>query len=202
MKDDPIKPEIEMLSEPFLTEDGFVNPACMNELGAAISAMGKTHERLSDDVEWSERSKRWTFAHDIVGAFAMWACRQSPYAVPDGLESVCKYLHACLLKSVSWDAAGMTELSLCDINKLLYEILYEQGVEAFDSWNRCKKGETPEIAFSSRFDGPSDPDRDFIDLDALLHNVCLTIRDERRKNKAFDDKFDRENSSLSSKERL
>lgn len=187
MSDEP-----EMLSQPLLTEEGALNPACMNELSAAIAGMGKTHERLADDSEWSEQ--QWVFPKDITGAFAMWACRQSPYGVPDGLESVCKYLHACLLKSVPWDVNEMAKLSLCEINKLLYEILYEQGVEAFNAWNRCRVGDTPEMAFSSRFDGPSDPDRDFIDLDALLHNVSLTIRDERRKDKAFDEKFERENT--------
>lgn len=182
---------IEMLSQPLLTEEGALNPACMNELSAAMSAMGKTHERLASDAEWSTQEKQWTFANDIVGAFAMWACRQSPYGVPDGLESVCKYLNACLLKSIPWDVNGLKELSLCDVNKILYEILHDQGVSEFDAWNRFKKGDTPEINFVSAFGGPSDPNRDFIDLDALLHNVCLTIRDERRKNKAFDEAFEK-----------
>jgi len=84
----------------------------------------------------------------------------------------------------------MCEASLCDISRQLYAILYEQGVAEFDAWNRCKVGETPEIQFSCRYDNRQDPDRDFIDLDALLHNVCLTIRDERRKNKAFDQQFE------------
>lgn len=190
MSDNP--EEIEMLSQPFLTEDGAINPACMNELSAAIGAMGRTHERLRDDPEWAEQC--WTFPKDITGAFAMWACRQSPYGAPDGLEEVCKYLHACLVRSVPWDANQMAKLSLSDINKLLYEILYEQGVEKFDAWNRCKVGETPEMAFTSRFYGKPDPDHDFIDLDALLHNVCLTIRAERRADKAFNEKFDKENT--------
>lgn len=182
--------EIEMLSQPLLTEDGAINPACLNELSATISGIGKTWQRLSDDPEWNE--KRWTFQKEIVGTFAMWACRQSPYGVPDGLENVCKYLNICLARDVNWEAHGMAEISLCEINRMLHEILYEQGVSEFDAWNRCKKGETPEIQFSSAMDGPTDPDRDFIDLDALLHNVCLTIRNERRKDDAFDAKFEAE----------
>jgi hypothetical protein len=188
--------EPEMLSQPLTTEDGALNPACMNELEAAIAGMGKTHERLASDDEWSATKDRWTFRSDIVGAFAMWACRQSPYGVPDGLENVCKYLNAALKTAFKWDTAGMQEISLCDINKALHEILMDQGVAEFDAWNRCKKGETPEINFVSAYDGPTDPDLDFIDLDALLHNVCMTIRDERRKNKAFDDDFEARHASV------
>lgn len=185
---------MEILSQPLLTEEGFLNQACMNELSAAISGMGKTHQRLRGDSEWDESKGHWTTIDDIVGTFAMWACRQSPYGVPDGLENVCKYLHAALKSCAPWEEmAGMAQCSLCDINKWLYEILYEQGVKEFDAWNRCKVGETPEIHFTCAMDGRGDPDRQFIDLDALLHNVCITIRDERRRDRAFDERFDREN---------
>lgn len=187
----------EMLSQPLLTEEGFLNPACMNELSAAISSMGKTHIRLSSDPEWKVKKDKWTFKSEIVGAFAMWACRQSPYGVPDGLENVCKYLSASLESCALWsDNVGMAECSLCEINSWLYEILYNQGVEEFDAWNRCKVGDTPDIQFSSRYDGERNPDYDFIDLDALLHNVCVSIRDERRKNRAFDEKFEAEHGPL------
>ncbi len=187
-------PEIEMLSQPLLTEDGFVNPACMNELESAIGSMGKTFERLAGDDEWSKSEKQWTFASDIVGAFSMWACRQSPYGVPDGLENVCKYLNAAIKTAVKWDVNGMAELSLCEINRILHEILYEQGVKEFDAWNERKNGREG-IGFTSVYDQPS-PDDDFIDLDALLHNVCITIRNERRTNAAFDAKFDAENPTI------
>lgn len=182
---------MKILSQPLMTEDGFLNPACLNELNGAISAMGKTHERLKGDPEWDDAKDRWTSIHDIVGAFAMWACRQSPYGVPDGLENVCKYLNAALKSCAPWDEmAGMAQCSLCDINRWLHEILYEQGVREFDAWNRCKVGDTPEMQFTCAMDGRRDPDRDFIDLDALLHNVCITIRNERREHRAFDEAFD------------
>jgi hypothetical protein len=187
--------KIEMLSQPLMTEEGSLNPACLNELDATIAGMGKTHDRLRGDLEWDSAKDRWTFPHDIVGAFAMWACRQSPYGVPDGLEKVCKYLHAALKTATKWDTSGMAECSLCDINKWLDEILYEQGVKEFDAWNKRKNGRDG-TGFCSATHSPS-PDDDFIDLDALLHNVCLTIRDERRKNRAFDEAFDREHKKKS-----
>jgi hypothetical protein len=182
MNDEPI-----MLSQPLMTEDGFVNPACMNELEAELTGLGKTYERLKDDPEWSKKKDQWTFKHQIVGCLAMWACRQSPYGVPEGLESVCKYLNASL-NSYGFDKAEMIELSLCDISRMLYEVLYEQGIKPFDAWNVSKIAGPP-IHFSCRFSA-KDPDRDFIDLDALLHNVCISIRNERRTNNEFDRKFD------------
>lgn len=191
----PNPDDIPMLSQPLTTEEGFINPACMNELEATIKGIEPPHVRLAEDPEWSR--KAWTFKKEIVGAFAMWACRQSPYGVPDGLENVCKYLNAALQSCAPWNGEGMAEVSLCEVNKWLYEILYEQGVEQFDAWNRCKVGPTPDIQFSCRYSNTPDPDRDFIDLDALLRNVCTSIRDERRKDKAFNEKIRSELPGLS-----
>lgn len=186
----------EMLSQPLLTEEGFLNPTCMNELSSVIGSMPETFQRLANDDEWSIRKSKWVFRHDITGAFAMWACRQSPYGVPEGLENVCKYLDASLKTAIPWNYNGMAELSLCDINKILHEILMDQGVEQFDAWNRCRVGPTPDIQFCSVFDGEKDPDASFIDLHALIHNVCLTIRGERRENEAFNARFEVEHGEL------
>lgn len=179
-----------ILTQPLLTEDGFINPACMSELEQAIKNLPKTYDRLASDPEWTV--KRWIFRHDITGAFAKWAIRQSPYGCPDNLEAVVKFLDSSLRTAVKWELPprddGMAQLSLCDINRILHEILYEKGVSYFDAWNVSKTGKHATYAF----DGPRDPDTDFIDLDALLHNVCLDIRQERRANDQFDAKFERE----------
>ena len=104
---------------------------------------------------------------------------------------VIKYLDACLEKEIKWEMVGMAELSLCDISKLLYNILYEQGFSAFDNWNKSKKGNA-EVQFVSRYSGQPDPDYGFIDLDALLRNVCLDIRMERRGSDKFNEEFEKE----------
>lgn len=182
-----------IISQPLMTDEGFVNPACLNELDAAIKNIPPTYIRLQDDSEWGNSKNMWTFKHDIVGAFAMWACRQSPYGVPDGLENVCKYLNAALQSCGNgWKNEGMQECSLNNINKWLHEILMDQGVVEFNAWNERKSGKIPDIQFVTRIDKKRNPDYDFIDVHALLHNVCLTIRDERRISKAFNDKFNAE----------
>lgn len=147
----------------------------------AIKNMPRTHERLKDNEEWNRKS--WLFRSDITSEFAKWSVKLSPYPFPENLEKIVGYLDRCLIKEVGWKTAGMAELSLNDINKLLYAILWD--LEPFMAWNRCKVGETPEITFTCRYNGTRDPDHDFIDLDALLHNVCIGLRDERRKNDAF-----------------
>jgi hypothetical protein len=181
--------EMDFISQPLTTEDGFLNPACMAELNTAIRNVPKTHDRLSGDPEWT--AKRWTTVGDIVGGFAKYACRQSPYGCPDNLEAVVKYLRAALLRSAKWTTGGMEQLSLCEISRMLHWILYDQGVSYFDAWNRAKVGETPDVLMSTGLEH-LDPDRDFIDLDALLHNVCLDIRLERRASDAFNKQFEEE----------
>jgi len=183
------RPEIDMLSQPLLTEEGFVNPACMNELETVIKNIPKTHERKDDDEEWTK--KRYTNKKEITSGLAKNAVSQSPYACPYGLEGVVKYLDECLTKSVEWDQWGFTCLSLIDISKLLYDILYDQGFILFDNWNKPKRGDEA-IVFFSRDSVPRDADYDFIDLDALLHNVCIDIRNERREFDRFNKKFDEE----------
>jgi len=189
--------DIEMLSQPLLTEEGFVNEACMNELNCWISNVPKIHDRENKDIEWN--TKRWTFKKDITRGLAKWAISQSPYSCPDNLEDVIKYLDACLEREVDWDICGMAELSLCDISKLLYDILYEQGITYFNNWNKSKKGDV-EIQFTSRYSSEKDPDYDFIDLDALLGNVCLDIRMERRASDKFDKEFEEKYGDMNKKE--
>ena len=182
--------DIEMLSQPLLTDEGFLNEACINELKGAMKDIPKLHNRRRDTKEWN--TKRWTFKDEITGALAKYAISQSPYACPDNLEEVIKYLDACLENEIVWEAGtGWAELSLCDISKLLYDILYEQGFTYFDNWNKSKKGNV-EIQFASRYSDKPDPDYDFIDLDALLNNVCLEIMKERRESDRNHEEFEKE----------
>ena len=168
-----------MLENPLLTEDGFLNEACWNELCSAIKNCPKLHDRCDNDIEWTK--KRITAVREITGGLAYWAVRQigcCPPAdegpiVPPNLEKVIGYLHTCIRPK--FDKFGWAQLSLCDISKMIYGILYEQGISCFDEWN------TKEVMGDY-----------WLDLDALITNVCITIRDERRKNDEFDKKFDEE----------
>lgn len=163
----------EIIDEPLLTDDGFINPVCMAQLDAAITAMPPTHERLAGEPEWS--TPRWTFLREITGHLAHWAIRQigcnqshdkTPF--PPKLENVIGYLDACIRSR--FDQEEMARLSLCEINRLLHDILYEEKIVL--SWNDVNV-----------LPG-------WLDLDALFHNVCISIRNERRAFDAFDKEFE------------
>lgn len=181
-----------IIEQPLTTGEGYINPACIKELEQEITNMPKTYERCNNDPEWNRQ--RWIFVKDVTSYFAKWAISQSPYPYPENLENVVRYLHACLIRQA--DKVQMMRLSLCQINKMLYEILYEQGIKDFDKWNQSKNP-GPNITFTSIYDNKPNPDDDFIDLDALLHNVCISLRDEFRKNDAFDKKFEEKYGKLS-----
>ena len=165
--------DIHMLTQPLLTEEGFVNEACINELESHIQNMPPDWERLADDPEWSTKIYlRW---RDITGYLANWAIRNisdnDPTPYPPKLESVIGYLNACIRPK--FDKLGYAHFTLCEINKMLHEILMPE--QMFLDWNDSKiiKG--------------------WLDLDALIRNVCLSIRDEKRESDRFHAKFEKEN---------
>ena len=162
---------VQFIEAPMMTEDGLLNPVFEAELAAAINAIPKTYERLSEDPEWN--TPRLTYYREITGYFANWAVRQIDHPdntpFPPGLEKMVGYLTACIRPRFS-EGHGWGELSLCDINRMLHEILWPEAI--FQSWN--DKEVLP----------------GWLDLDALLRNVCISIRDERRHFDAFNAKFE------------
>lgn len=171
--------EIEMLTQPLTTEDGFLNEACMNELAAAINNMPESFERLAGDPEWSISG--WTSVGEITGHLAHWAVRQS-VGLPPNLNLVIGFTHAAVCRDtrfISWGNIGKyAELSLCEVNSLLWNIL--RDLKAFSEWNDIVVMEPLGLQW--------------IDLSALLHNVCISIRNERRHSAAFDAKLEKEQS--------
>lgn len=164
---------IEMLSQPLTTEEGYLNEACLRELEAAIKGIPESHTRLADNAEWA--TPWWVMDTEIVGQLAHWAIRQFR-GVPPNLKEVLGYTLVCLRDGPFKDADDSDDvrcvsLSLCQINKFLWDVL--DGLPQFVDWNSKDK-------YGDRF----------IDLSALLHNVCVGIRDERRHHLAFDQKFE------------
>ena len=132
------------------------------------------HIRLANDPEWN--TKRITHWREITGGLAYWAVRQineDDTAFPPGLESMVGLLTAIILPG--FDKFGWAYLSLCDISKMLHDAFWEEPI--FASWNDEKvlKG--------------------WLGLDALLRNVCLLIRQDRRAFDEFNRKFDEEHGT-------
>ena len=171
--------EVEMLTQPLVTEGGFLYEACMNELAAAINNMPESFDRLADNPEWSIPA--WVGAGEITGHLARWSICQA-VGVPPGLTDVLGFTHAAVSRDsrfTSWGDIGMyAELSLCDVNRLLWDILGELSL--FCDWNDSAVMDARSLMW--------------IDLSALLHNVCISLRNERRHEAAFNAKCEREDN--------
>ncbi len=114
----------------------------------------------------------WVFAHDITGAVALWAVHQSPYPVPDNLETVLRTLHASC--NEGFDTAGMRKFdSFEELEAYISKAL--RAIPEYLAWNERKNGNQAPVHFTSRYDGPGDPDDDFIDLGALERNATMHI---------------------------
>src|SRR5208337_3646257 len=152
------------------------SPVFEAELFAAINgAWDDATRRCEEDPEWN--TPRWTHWREVVGYFTHWAVRQiechdkTPF--PPGLEKMVGYLSACIRPR--FDKQTMALLSLIDIERMLIEVLWP--METFQSWNKA------EVL-------PG-----WLDLHALLRNVCCSIRNERREFDRFNLRFDTENAS-------
>lgn len=175
-----LPPNTIMLSQPFFADDGSVNPAAENELEAVLRRIPRPYDRFNNDPEWIV--ERHTQFREITGALAYWAIRQNACdeerkyipACPPNLETVIQYLTACVRKR--FDESGFSKLSLCSISRMLYDILWD--MKEFKQWGE------QEIMGTG------------ISLDALLLNVCIMIRDERRANDKFNAEFEKKYGKL------
>jgi len=174
--------KIQMLNQPLTTEEGYLNEACINELTCAINNIPETHKRLAGNPEWSTP---WiTTDVEILGSLARCAV-EIWHGAPPNLVEVLGFVQECLKSGPfknkhEWTAGGrgfrMAELSLCAINKILWELLGE--LPQFMAWN------------------DSEIHKDWVDVHALLHNTCVEIRNARRHSLAFNRKFEAEHGTL------
>ena len=166
-----VKDDIEMLTQPLMTEEGFLNEACMNELAAVIENMPPSYIRLANKPEWT--TPIFISYREIVGYFANWAVRNiqgDDPTFPPGLEKMVGLLTA-IIRPKFTIAREWANLTLCEINKMLHDALWEEPI--FNSWNDSKV-----VA-------------GWLDLHALLHQVCISIRNEKRESDRFSEEFDR-----------
>jgi len=91
----------------------------------------------------------------------MWSVRQLEFShVPPNLTEVVEYLSESLRNDTIFDDAGWANLTLNDIEKKLRDIL--MAYRPFLQWNNIEA-----LA-------------DWLDLDALIRNVLVSLRDENR----------------------
>jgi hypothetical protein len=105
----------------------------------------------------------------LLGALAKWSVNQSPYYVPDNLETVLRKVSDLLPTSMFNDEIGIYKIMKKSVFNVWFLSILMQVPELV-RWNRPKNGTDPEFVFCSAFDKPS-PDADIVDLDALVGNI-------------------------------
>jgi hypothetical protein len=104
----------------------------------------------------------------IVGHFAMWAVRQSPYEQPADLsQGIMEFAQNLGMTGVD---AG--DYFTCDSLKTKIETAIAKSLTVV-GWNKPKIGDH-KMGFVDRYNQPK-PDCDFIDLDALARNISHSV---------------------------
>lgn len=112
----------------------------------------------------------------VLSEVARWAVQQSPYHRPEHLEVVLDKLHSKIGELFIVQPLGFWEISEGALHALLSNHLRE--IPEYMAWNDRKNGNESPFAFTSAYDTQSDPDDDFIDLDALEGNVVRSIKED------------------------
>jgi hypothetical protein len=118
-----------------------------------------THERFDRMV--------WAFRKDFTGALAKWLVKQSPYHVPDKLESIIADFHERIPYDFDQNN-GMAKVSLATMTENINNVL--ETMPDVIALNERKTGREG-FGFSSRHSKNPEPDDDFIDIMALAQNI-------------------------------
>lgn len=112
----------------------------------------------------------------MLGTFAKYAVAQSPYPRPENLEIVLDKFEE-LIAPVFAKNLDVGEFSdRFTLEAFIHRHLAE--IPEYVAWNDRKNGNDAPMKFISRYDGHTNPDDDFIDLDALERNIATEITKE------------------------
>lgn len=122
---------------------------------------------------WRDNSEKYFSLSHILGAFSMYAIRQSPYTCPENLGSAIEQLEIRLRDRLDFDKYEFCSVSCRSIHVLLEDLFQE--VPMIMAWNK-KKIEGHNCVSSDHPDW--NPDFDFIDLGALARNISHVMISE------------------------
>ncbi len=156
--------------------------------GALDEAMKARDQGLREDSEWTQ--KDWVHRHTLVECFAKGVISADPwhknYRLPPNFEAVVNWISFCIQKH--WEEHGeVVQTSLIEVSDLFHKWASEN--KDFLKWNEPEDPNTPAVVASCRYT-PTPEVRDFIDLDALLGNAVLALRDKWRLDREFDRQFE------------
>lgn len=131
---------------------------------------------MKTEIKKNKDIRIFVSVKSIAACFAKWAIQQSPYIVPDDLGIATIKFHArieeafreYLTMNNEWIGVDISQREWYKIIKSI--IVNEKFVEVYQ-WNVRKNGNNSQFGFISAHTNKTDPDDDFIDLDALAMNV-------------------------------
>jgi hypothetical protein len=142
------------------------------------------NNRLASDPEWSSlgcyhlQTLIEAFVYGVISADS-W---HHNYKLPPDFESVVNWMAFNIQKE--WPKVEVIKINLIDLEKKFRVWAFEHP--SFKKWNESVDGTI--VGVCSAFSNTPDH-RDFIDLDALLRNAMIFIKESNRNDKAFDFKF-------------
>lgn len=104
------------------------------------------------------------------------------YSVPPGLAEVLD--HVARRVQERWKSE-VEQVTLCEL-----EDFYRECIETSPTAKAWNEWDGPDVLAVSRYSSTPNA-RSFIDLDALVRNAAVHLRDQRRREKAFDEEFER-----------
>lgn len=110
----------------------------------------------------------------LLGTIAKYAVQQSPYHRPDNLEVVLDKFNELISPAFDKQPLKVGEFS----DRISLEAFVSRHlakIPEYVAWNDRKNGNDAPMKFTSRYDTDSNPDDDFIDLEALERNVAVDI---------------------------
>lgn len=121
-------------------------------------------------IAGKDKTSRVVLKKMVVGHFAMWAVRQSPYLLPESLEDGIKEFNECFVFKKKIGNDEFTETTYRDFKEKITDTI--SNSDKISSWNIAKMGRGPVVV--SCYSYPK-ADYDFIDLDALARNIAQSV---------------------------
>jgi hypothetical protein len=127
---------------------------------------------------WRDQREHLWSIDQVVGYFALWAIRQSPYDMPRKLTEACEELTFYLKEEVLDFTVDDLPWFRCihdRIEKMLLKV-FDKSTWVMD-WNEPINATHRPDLYARRYDHglPLDPDNDFIDLHALARNISHSL---------------------------
>lgn len=121
---------------------------------------------------WGIKEHMLLSVDDILGTFAMWAVKQSPYAAPENLMECISDLKHWVEQDFDFSDMGFTKKTIEELRAYLEEVF--EKIDSTAKLNVPKKDSGSIMQGSSSRYHTTKPDYDFIDLGALARNISHT----------------------------